>query len=109
MFVPEHPIKHLKTFQNVRWNFVECSRIQKVLKVFCETFQNVELEQVIMLLINCQKTFQNVLEKNVPLELLNLFHWRKMFKLLNTFGMLLNTNMGRAFLMSLRNHEVKPA
>jgi len=32
-----------------------------------------------------------------------------MFKLLNTFGMLLNTNMSRAFLMSLRNHEVKPS
>ena len=32
-----------------------------------------------------------------------------MFKLLNTFEMLLNTNMGHAFLMSLWNHEVKPA
>ena len=78
MFVPEHPIKHLKTFRNVRWNFVECSRIQKVLKVFCETFQNVELEQVTMFIDKLsKKTFQNVLEKNVPLELLNLFPWRK--------------------------------
>ena len=98
MFVPEHPIKHLKTFQNVRWNFVECSRIQKVLKVFCETFQNVELEQVTMFIDKLSK--KNISEcsgENVPLELLN------------TFGMLLNTNVGRAFLMSLRNHEVKPA
>ena len=55
MFVPEHPIKHLKTFQNVRWNFVECSRIQKVLKVFCETFQNVELEQVTMFIDKLSK------------------------------------------------------
>ena len=55
MFVPEHPIKHLKTFQNVRWNFVECSRIQKVLKVFCDTFQNVELEQVTMFIDKLSK------------------------------------------------------
>ena len=78
MFVPEHPIKHLKTFQNVRWNFVECSKIQKVLKVFCETFQNVELEQVTMFIDKLSK--KNISEcsgENVPLELLNLFPWRK--------------------------------
>ena len=109
MFVPEHPIKHLKTFRDVRWNFVECSRIQKVLKVFCETFQNVELEQVTMFFDKLSKNISECSGENVPLELLNLFHWRKMFKLLNTFGMLLNTNVGRTLLMSLRNHEVKPA
>jgi len=76
MFVPEHPIKHLKTFQNVRWNFVECSRIQKVLKVFCETFQNVELEQVTMFIDKLSKNISECSEekcsigtfKLVPLE-----------------------------------------
>ena len=81
MFVPEHPIKHLKTFQNVRWNFVECSRIQKVLKVFCETFQNVELEQVTMFIDKLSKKHSRMFWRKcsigtfklVPLDLLKTF------------------------------------
>ena len=68
MFVPEHPIKHLKTFRDVRWNFVECSRIQKVLKVFCETFQIVELEQVTMFIDKLSK-------KHFRMFWRKMFHW----------------------------------
>ena len=55
-----------KTFRDVRWNFVECSRIQKVLKVFCETFQIVELEQVTLFIDKLSKKHFRMF-------------WRKMF------------------------------